>query len=265
MSELPVIQTIHEVICGIENSAKRIVGGTTLLHHKYPWTAYIVGRGNKGWKQCGGTIINDRYIMTAAHCLLGLRQIRVAVGYFKVPLLFHYFNWMFPSFDGFLKTSGVLFHPDFNETYYYSDLALLRLNDRLEYTNNVRPVCLPSNSSLSGQMIVTGWGKTEIKETSRAMVETVISEYPFDQCNEEWDGTLDETQFCAAEVGRDACVGDSGGPITKIIKGRYYVVGIVSFGVATVCGVERNSVHTRVAPFVEWIKEQTKSARSCNE
>ncbi|XP_015606010.1 proclotting enzyme isoform X2 [Cephus cinctus] len=127
--------------CGRRNTNQpqntRIVGGTEVFENEYPWMTLIIGNGSR--LVCGGSLLNDRYVLTAAHCLLrGFRQNEM-----KVVLGEH------DRCNGDLKTvvfsvEKLIPHPDYHSGTNYADIMLLKLNMRVTFNEYIRPICLPN-------------------------------------------------------------------------------------------------------------------------
>lgn len=142
------------------------------------------------------------------------------------------------------------------------DIALLRLSRNVPSTNFIKPICLPSNSSLSGKLFVAGWGKTENRSASNVKLKLGLPLANKDQCDQTYVNAgvqLGYGQICAGgQKGKDSCRGDSGGPLMAVEKladgtSRWTSVGVVSFGPSP-CGMQGwPGVYTRVIDFVPWI------------
>lgn len=66
----------HSIVCGVRGRTQRIVGGSPTLAHEYPW---IVGLSRQGKIYCGGSLISQRHILTAAHCVNGMEAADIRV------------------------------------------------------------------------------------------------------------------------------------------------------------------------------------------
>jgi len=246
--------------CGIPNRVNRIVGGMETEVNEYPWQVYL---GEIG---CGGSLIDDRTVLTAAHCL-SPRIRTVTVG-------MHYQSTSIEGQED-IPVIRQIKHP-----HYYSDpvtkaehndSAILVLGRSVQWTETVQPVCLPTDPTatyLNQMATTTGWGALssgtgDYPEELREVDVKVIS-------NEKCAGMYPRTaiakdMICAAEEnsegGKDSCQGDSGGPliterqgITVDGKQQYEQVGVVSWGYG--CADARYpGVYARVTEHLDWIKE----------
>ncbi|XP_037772419.1 coagulation factor XII-like [Penaeus monodon] len=144
-----------------------------------------------------------------------------------------------------LALESYIVHEGFTEDYFNKDIALLRLEEALDLTSppEVRPVCLPSDTTKvhEGQIgKAIGWGDTSNgKDKYRSVVREV--DIPIVECGrKKIAGVLIAPLMLCAGLksgGKDACYGDSGGPLMVKEGGRYTLVGIVSFG--DECGTHR--------------------------
>ncbi|CAG0883090.1 unnamed protein product, partial [Darwinula stevensoni] len=141
--------------CGKSFESCRIVGGYPVCPGKYPWMAAISYRGDF---QCGGSLINDKYILTAAHCLIGN-----ASGYL-VSLGDHDLKVLSEAASISVPVSGLLLHPEYThkDDHYVNDIALLELKVPVNFKehSNIRPVCLPKPDEMDvgKEATVAGWG-----------------------------------------------------------------------------------------------------------
>ncbi|XP_017462057.1 PREDICTED: serine protease persephone-like, partial [Rhagoletis zephyria] len=150
-------------------------------------------------------------------------------------------------------------HENYSSILNNFDIGLIELAKDAEYSVNVYPTCLHTDLTdlpESTELIVTGWGVTENQTTSARLMAAKLNAVPLTQCNISYaDQMTHETQLCALAPGRDACWGDSGGPL-QLVKdkslGKYRVVGVVSFGL--VCGTKLPGVYTKVAGFLDFIE-----------
>lgn len=161
-----------------------------------------------------------------------------------------------------------ILHHDYKIPSKYNDIALLKLEHPVTFSQYVRPACLAETFDIpSKTVIATGWGRTEYAEmTSDHLQKVVLDQIVQPSCNASYAphlsrnlrrGIVEETQFCAgSKLHRDTCQGDSGGPIQirhSSISCMYTVVGITSFGIRC-AETSLPGVYTRVYPYIDWIE-----------
>ncbi|KAH8261262.1 hypothetical protein KR044_006069 [Drosophila immigrans] len=244
--------------CGVPN-ANRIVGGTQVRSNKYPWIAQMI---RDSFLFCGGTLINDRYVLTAAHCVHDMDMSMVAVRLLQLDRSSQH--------QGI--TRAVAFahaHAGYDPVRLVHDIALLRLDAPVPLVQSMRPVCLPSGPLQSfdfQKAIVAGWGLShEGGSTSSVLQETVVPIITNAQCRAtSYKSMIVDTMLCAGYVqtgGQDACQGDSGGPL--IVPDRIFrLAGVVSFGYGC-AKPNAPGVYTRVSRYLDWIAANTRDACYC--
>lgn len=164
-----------------------------------------------------------------------------------------------------LNVSKIIAHPDYSLTVHTSDIALVRLEKKVNFNKKVSPVCLTTNETEMNNRrsyFAAGWGDlvSGSQTGSNVLMFVQLPSYDFDMCNKQYKNRLDnKIQFCAGVEGKDTCQGDSGGPLMYRRQGRVYQAGITSFG-GDVCAKNEKGVYTKVASFVKWIDENTKDA-----
>ncbi|XP_078538390.1 transmembrane protease serine 4 [Lissotriton helveticus] len=229
------------------NRGSRIIGGVSSSINSWPWQVSLQCQGSH---VCGGSIISQLWIVTAAHCFLeGQGQIprwRIQVG--KLTL-----NFMFA-----IEVELIILHSGFSTR--DNDIALLKVKSPLTFSDSVQPVCLPGFDILlpdDARLWVTGWGHTT--EGSGVLATTLqevsVLPIPASVCSQEYPGQITDRMICAGRLagGADTCQGDSGGPLVYYSsKQKWEQVGIVSFGEG--CGrKDKVGVYMDVADFLNWI------------
>ncbi|CAH1996464.1 unnamed protein product [Acanthoscelides obtectus] len=220
----------------------RIIGGREASIMEYPYQASIQFFGKH---QCGGSIITERFVLTAAHCIIGesKRSITVRVGS------------SYRNKDGKVFNVIKLFrHPEFDEETYNYDIAILQLSGAVEFGAGVRKVALPSPGTIISDgtaASATGWGRLYDEGPLSDILQVVdLPTIKKDSCESYYSGHLSDTMFCAGyeQGGKDTCVGDSGGPL--VVSG--ILIGITSWG--GVCAAPGNpGVYTNVPVLRKYI------------
>nr|CAD7569475.1 unnamed protein product [Timema californicum] len=255
----------------VRDSKDLIYGGEKSLPKEFPHMAAI-GFGEEGaisWL-CGGSLISERYVLTAAHCMAssekGLSR-WVRLGDLNLA------ETIDDARPQEFSVVDRLRHPGFKAPSHYNDIALLKLNRDAVFNGYVRPACLHTSlADPTNKAVATGWGLVDWTDDtgSNDLMKVSLPFVSTADCNNSYKsliggrklsgGILADSMVCAGEKlgGKDTCQGDSGGPLQLVVDDpycMYSIVGVTSFG-TTVCGA-RNSpaVYTRVAHFVPWIEK----------
>lgn len=258
--------------CGI-SIGMRIYGGENADIDEFPWLAMLQYENFRAERKfsCGGSLINNRYVVTAAHCVVGEVQkkegelVAVRLGEYDTTtdidciMLDDEQICADPPID--VPVEEKTTHPEYNEKSMLNDIALLRLNQDILYTDFIQPVCLPQNSlfksSAAGDVdFVTGFGRTLHGSRSAIKQKLGIKIYDQERCRTKFatkKADITPNQLCAGgDFAKDSCHGDSGGPLMKLQK-VWILEGVVSYG--NRCGLEDwPGVYTRVLAYMGWIR-----------
>jgi len=246
--------------CGIANSNK-IVGGEEAVENEFPWQVGLTRTFSKT-PFCGGTLISDRHVLTAAHCTAGQTadKIKVLVGEHNIR------DSVFNRVD----VASISDDPNYNSQTLFNDFSVLTLTQPLSFSRAVRPACLPFNRTelYTGRTAtVTGWGTLSSgglqPETLQKVNVTVNTQQ--DCRNVYGTNSIGDVHLCAMAPGKDSCQGDSGGPLVVQEHGKYALAGVVSFGIGCARpGVP--GVYARVTANMDWIIQTTNNVfdTQCN-
>jgi secreted trypsin-like serine protease len=212
---------------------------------------------------CAGFLINSQYVITAAHCVEGIRPSRLAV---IVGL--HTRNLIF--IENLYTVSKIAIHQNWNPNLILNDVAIIKLRKNVTFSSRVSPICLPtSNDSTvvyNKKLVITGWGRTHEGNLAPVLQQGVLKVINGDPlCTAEGRTYDDSTNYCAFDDENlnltSSCVGDSGGPLQLWDGVRATVYGIVSYGYgnSTRCFNTVPSYYTNVPAFLDWILEKIKT------
>ncbi|CAL4117515.1 unnamed protein product [Meganyctiphanes norvegica] len=257
--------SIPTCVCGKANRVSRIVGGTETDENEYPWQAALVERQSSS-VFCGGTLINDRYVLTAAHCTEGLRASNTQV------LLGNHLQSKNDQAEIRVNIKSIIDHPYYNNQNLDRDFSLLELDETLDLSAlapKISPACLPEtlpeDKYDAVAAVVSGWGTLSTGgRQPNALREVVVRTMTNDACNNNYDnGEIQPSMLCASNKGKDSCQGDSGGPLVTNDGGFFSVIGVVSWGYG--CADQRYpGVYSRVTSELDWIKRNSHSSVTCS-
>ncbi|XP_011141714.1 serine protease snake [Harpegnathos saltator] len=243
-----------------------IIGGVKAKFAEFPHMAAIGYGEDKdiSW-QCGGSIISEHFILTAAHCVESPSNgpaTKVRVGLIDL---------LSPG-DAVQERKIVksIKHPNYKHAVSYHDIALFKLDQPLELNPKVRPACLEANSQIQGKSaIASGFGKTSYESNvgSNELMKVQLDYISEDDCKKSYTEDLGSRRLpqglipnllCAGimEGGKDTCQGDSGGPLQRVLVEpycMYSIVGVTSFG--KFCAFKSMpAVYTKVSSYTDWIE-----------
>jgi len=254
--------------CGVSRTKTRIVGGTVAAQGAWPWSV-ILGRQRFGGGfqvMCGGTLIDEDTILTAAHCF---DPIPGGSGINYVRLGDHDIS---TTSDGAtpvdISVGRSIQHPGWNSNTLDNDIAIVKLSRSVTYSRNIKPACLPDKyqgqdlASLltSPAPVVVGWGSTSTgggssNQLRQANVPMVTQQTCSDAYSAITRVTIGDTKICAGDGTRDTCNGDSGGAmLASHVGNTWAVVGVTSFGVDC-ARPDFPGVYTRVDKYLPWIRQ----------
>ncbi|KAG8286682.1 hypothetical protein J6590_053632 [Homalodisca vitripennis] len=235
---------------------------------EYPWQVAILKKDpQESVYVCGGTLIDQQHVITAAHCVKSYTNfdLRVRLGEWDVNHDVEFYPYVERD------VSLLQIHPEFYAGTLFNDLAILRLDQPVDFQQSphISPACLPEpQADYSGYRCwTTGWGKDAFGDYGKyqnILKEVDVPVVSHHQCQAQLQQTRLGYEFklhpgfiCAGgEEGKDACKGDGGGPMVCERGGSWQVVGVVSWGIG--CGQYGvPGVYVKVAHYLDWIRQIT--------
>ncbi|XP_028678971.1 trypsin-1-like [Erpetoichthys calabaricus] len=216
----------------------KIVGGYECPEHSKPWQVSL----NAGYHFCGGSLISEEWVLSAAHCYKS--RIEVRLGEHDITYS--------EGTEQFISSVRVIRHPNYNPYTIDNDVMLIKLSRAAVLDENIQPVHLPSECAAAGTVCtVSGWGDTLSSVSGDQLQCVEVPILTTAVCQSSYPGMITENMFCAGylEGGKDSCQGDSGGPV--VCNG--VLQGVVSWGYGC---AERNhpGVYAKVCNYTDWIQ-----------
>ncbi|XP_008148678.1 cationic trypsin-3-like [Eptesicus fuscus] len=224
-----------------EDDDDKIVGGYTCRKNSIPYQVSL----NAGYHFCGGALINDQWVVSAAHCYKS--RIQVRLGEHNIEVI--------EGSEQFINSAKIIRHPKYNPSTIDNDIMLIKLSSPATISSRVSTVSLPRTCADVGtQCLISGWGNTQsigsnYPELLQCLDAPVLSD---SVCRNAYPGQITNNMMCLGflEGGKDSCQGDSGGPV--VCNGQ--LQGIVSWGYG--CAMKgKPGVYTKVCNYVRWIQD----------
>ncbi|CAF3476232.1 unnamed protein product [Adineta steineri] len=271
--------------CGLPVNRRqaRIVNGDQSYRGQWPWMAVVgvyfrddTNRWINITQKCAATLIANRYLLTAAHCLSNqlptFDTMRLPNRYQSSLKDTYRVSFDVIDVENDIVNNGNInnkkqsrtytlehacIHPGFNHNTLLHDIAILKLKQPIIRSSLIDTICLPTNEQIinnGSRLWVAGWGSNaEYSSSLNTLMHADLQMLPSSLCP---SIESNDYQICAgwSDGKKDACRGDSGGPLMLLSNNRWYIVGIVSFGDG--CSrANSGGIYTRVSAYHKWIRE----------
>ncbi|KAF1652798.1 Chymotrypsin-like protease CTRL-1, partial [Eudyptes chrysocome] len=253
LSESPLCPSASPAGCGVPaispsvRYSERIINGQNAVSGSWPWQVSLQTRSGSHF--CGGSLINENWVVTAAHCEFN--------PYSHVVVLGEYDRGSNTESVQVKTVVRAITNPSWNPHKLNNDITLLKLSSPARLGPRVSPVCLPqATDDFPGGMtcVTTGWGRTNTNSQALAarLQQVTVPLISPRQCMQHWGNRITSSMLCAGGVGASSCQGDSGGPLVYQKGNVWTLIGIVSWGNSN-CNVHMPAIYTRVSQFRNWI------------
>ncbi|XP_053471268.1 coagulation factor X [Ictalurus furcatus] len=250
MEPIPTVR--EEAILPESSGDTRIVNGEDCPPGECPWQALLMNEDKIGF--CGGTILNEYFILSAAHCMNLSRSITVILGETDVLVR--------EGREAVHAVEQVLVHTNYQPETYHNDIALIKLVQPITFTKYILPACLPDRDFAERVLMqqeegmVSGFGRLHEGGLQATTLQKLTVPYVDRSiCKESTKFNISPRMFCAgyAKEEKDACQGDSGGPHVTRFKNTWFVTGVVSWGEGC-ARKNKYGIYTQVSKYLKWIE-----------
>jgi secreted trypsin-like serine protease len=236
--------------------ASRIVGGQVASVGQFPYVAAVHKVTSDGSYFCGGTLLNNEWVLTAGICVESAISLVITLGT----------NTLKEETPNSLKlaTDEYVLHPGFNPMTLDNDIGLIKFRMPITFTQYIRPVnYLPDFELLPGTpgVVAMGWGQTSDKnpDLMNDLHYVYLTPLSNEECELFYGNIVTDQIVCAGgNYNEGFCMGDSGTPLVRLRQGpTSTVVGVASFISRKGCDNSDPSGYTRTLNFVDWIRNVT--------
>ncbi|CAG9800169.1 unnamed protein product [Chironomus riparius] len=252
-----------QIVYNIDNQIDK---GVNAEIGEFPFQAAI-GYKSEGGEDldfyCGGSLIADDIVLTAANCVSRRHRVPIMVRLGRTSIDLDNFHDNSTAQDISIETIKI--HPKYTRRSHQNDIAIIKLKAPYMPSNSIKPICISTKeASLPKDFMITGFGRVNqfAKKRSNWLLKGKVNEYPIEKCKEKLSNTagiqIIDSQFCGvSNTGVDVCRGEPGSPLIFKQNNYFHLQAITSFGMA--CGTTYPTIYTRVSKFLEWIEEEMDS------
>lgn len=226
-------------------SSSRIVNGIEAYRNEFPWiVAFRMKKKSPSQVPrtpfCAGSLISDRFVLTAAHCLAKMKnqqqwsKVELVLGLLLVRST--------PPEMQVRDIAKAVMTMQYKKEQKDYDVAIIEMDRPAKITDTIYPICLPYDIAFPEEepwVMAAGWGKTSYftKQSEKLMKSRWMELMPFNECKQKTkfkyrNYPMNDRMVCGVSDRTDACIGDSGGPLMHYSSKyfRWFLVGITSFG-----------------------------------
>lgn len=238
----------------------KIVGGQPARANQFPHAVALILHLAETHSLCGGSIIHQNYVLTAAHCLDDIVEIEVLAG------LNNIFTGT-PLYKRTVEPRDIRVHPQYNRQTMINDIGIVFLLNRIPLGTSMQRIALPQRSQINNRFVgsigtIIGWGRTSdtsaisLTDALRFVQLPIIADQ---RCNEVYNVDyrfFNPTNICLSGERGSSCNGDSGSGLHVNLEDERTIIGIISFGSET-CATGHPPVMTRITSYLDWISANT--------
>lgn len=243
-------------------STTAIINGRSSYWGQFPFYASIQttdAENNLG--SCGGTILNEDWILTSGHCLKGMRKVIIHLGSVSRRSLMEFGRTVHVATWSNFRVHSLYMRSIFNPVLSKNDVALIKMDRPIQFSHTIQPIRLPKSCDLieHDYAFVMGFGTTNATENSMPNILqwTSLSTVPRKQCKNIPFINMHDSILCGESDANSAmCTGDSGSPIVRYNDGE--LLGIANqISDPNGCKPGSQQTYTNILAYLTWISKTT--------